>query len=399
MEELKAHIRRLSEAQFEEIRTIRRHIHANPELSFEEHNTAAFIEEKLASQGIQFKRIAGTGILAEIKGGLEGAGTIALRSDHDALPILEKNQTEYVSKNAGVMHACGHDVHTSSLLGAAFILQSVKDQFGGTVRFIFQPGEEKLPGGATKIIAEGGLKNPVPNALIGQHVTNEIPVGKVGFRSGVYMASTDEIYITVKGKGGHGAMPQQNIDPVLITSHLIVALQQVVSRSANPAIPSVLSFGKVIAEGATNIIPDEVKIEGTFRTFNEEWRKAAHEKIKSIAKGLVESMGGKVEVEIASGYPFLKNNEKLTDFLKSSAGEYLGKENIIDLDIRMTGEDFAYYTHHLPSCFYRLGTGNPEKGITVPVHNPHFDIDEKALITGSGLISWLAIDSLNRWQG
>jgi amidohydrolase len=266
------------------------------------------------------------------------------------------------------------------------------------VRFIFQPGEEKLPGGASKIIKEGGLKNPVPSAMIGQHVTNEIPVGKVGFRSGVYMASTDVIYITIKGKGGHGAMPHLNIDPVLVSAHLLLALQQIVSRIANPATPSVLSFGKVVANGATNVIPDEVRLEGTFRTFDENWRKQAHEKIEYLSTSLAHSFGATAEVEIRKGYPFLKNDEKLTGFLRNASGQFLGMENIVDLDLRMTAEDFAFYTHHVPACFYRLGTGNAGKGITAPVHTPGFDIDEEALITGAGLISWLALDALKQWQ-
>jgi amidohydrolase len=396
LENLIDQIKQLAESHFEEIRDIRRHIHAHPELSFEERQTAEYIEEKLNQKGIPARRIAGTGILAEIKGEKESGKTIALRSDHDALPISEKNTTEYVSLNKGVMHACGHDVHTSSLLGASFIMQELKKDFGGTIRLLFQPGEEKLPGGATRIIAEGGLQYPVPNAIIGQHVTNEIPVGKVGFRPGLYMASTDEIYITVKGKGGHGAMPHLNIDPVLISAHLIIAMQQIVSRVANPAIPSVLSFGRVIADGVTNVIPDEVKIEGTFRTFNEKWRKEAHSRIESLAKSLAESMGGEVEIRIENGYPFLKNDENFTKRLMGAAMDYVGQENVVELDIRMTAEDFAFYTHYLPACFYRLGTGNPAKGITAPVHTPHFDIDEEALKTGSGLMSWLALDTLNR---
>jgi amidohydrolase len=319
---------------------------------------------------------------------------LALRADLDALPIMEKTEASYASTVPGVMHACGHDVHTSCLLGAARILNELKDQFSGTIKLIFQPGEEMLPGGASLMIKEGVLENPAPQGIVAQHVQTELPVGKVGFRSGLYMASTDELYITVKGKGGHGAMPHQNIDPILISSHLIVAMQQLVSRWTDPALPCVLSFGKVIAEGATNVIPSEVYIEGTFRTFNEEWRKQAHERMTILAKGLVESMGGKVDFEIRNGYPFLKNDEALTGRMRAYAEQYLGKENVTELEIRSTAEDFAYYTQSVPACFYRLGTGNKSKGITAPVHSPYFDIDEEALRTGTGLMAYLAINEL-----
>lgn len=386
-------IKQKSEEYFNEIRDIRRHIHSHPELSFEEFKTSAFVAQKLSEWSIKTQTIGGTGIVAYIEGKNPGKKTIMLRADLDALPIHEKTNSEYKSLNEGVMHACGHDVHSSCLLGAAKILNELKDEFEGTIKLVFQPGEEKLPGGASILIKEGIL-NPKPNAIIGQHVMPELEVGKAGFRSGLYMASTDEIYITVKGKGGHGAMPNQNIDPVLISAHLIVALQQVVSRWAKPAIPTVLSFGKVIANGATNVIPDEVKIEGTFRTFDEEWRLAAHEKIQTLAKGLVESMGGKVDFKIMSGYPFLKNDEVLTKHIKASAVKYLGADNVVDLDLRTTAEDFAFYTHHAPSCFYRIGTGNSAKGINAPVHSSNFDIDENALKTGMGLMAWLTVEEL-----
>jgi len=386
-------IKEKAEAYFKEARETRRYIHAHPELSFEEFKTSAFVVSKLNEIGIPNQIIGGTGVLGIIEGKNPGSKMIMLRADLDALPILEKNEVEYKSQNAGVMHACGHDVHTTCLLGAARILYEIRDQFEGTVKLIFQPGEEKLPGGASILIKEG-LLNQKPDALIAQHVMTELPVGKVGFRPGLYMASTDEIYITVTGKGGHGAMPHLNIDPVLISAHLIVALQQVVSRLAKPATPTVLSFGKVIANGATNVIPDEVKIEGTFRTFDEAWRKEAHEKMRTLAKGLVESMGGKVDFNIMNGYPFLKNDEALTKKLQAAAIQYMGSENVIDLDLRTTAEDFAFYTHHAPCCFYRLGTGNAEKGIKASVHSPNFDIDEEALKTGMGLMAWLAVREL-----
>lgn len=373
----------------------RRHLHAHPELSYQEFETSKYVIDQLKSFGLNpTTGIAETGISALIEGKNPGKKTVALRADMDALPIIEANDVPYRSQNHGVMHACGHDVHTSSLLATANILQQVKDQFEGTIKLIFQPGEEKLPGGASLMIKEGVLKNPTPHSIIGQHVMPFIPVGKVGFRKGMYMASADEIYITVIGKGGHAAMPERFVDPVLMASHLIVALQQVVSRTANPRIPSVLSFGKIIAEGATNVIPNEVRIEGTFRTMNEPWRAAAHEKIKAIAEGVVAAMGGRCDIEIRKGYPFLTNEPELTQRAIDAAKDYLGEENVEELDIWLAAEDFAYYSQEVDACFYRLGTRNEEKGIISGVHTPTFDIDEDALGMGPGLMAWLTIKEL-----
>lgn len=391
---LKEEIKELAKKNFTEVVSNRRHLHANPELSFEEYNTSSFIKSKLDELSISYQSMANTGIVALIKGDKPSSNTIALRADMDALPIQEVEGREYGSKNQGVMHACGHDVHTSSLLGTAKILTELKDSFGGTVKLIFQPGEEKLPGGASIMIQEGVLKNPEPQAVIGQHVMPFIEIGKVGFRSGKYMASSDEIYVRVIGKGGHAAQPQQNIDPIVITAHIITALQQIVSRVADPKIPSVLSFGKIKADGATNVIPDEVYLEGTFRTFDENWRKEAHQKMKKMAEGMAESMGAKCEFEIRHGYPVLQNEEKLTASVRSYAADFLGEENIVDLDLWLAAEDFAYYSQRSNACFYRLGTANTAKGITSAVHTPSFDIDEDALQLGSGLMAYLTIKQL-----
>lgn len=378
-----------------ELVKIRHHLHAHPELSFQEYETSKFIAAELTKLNIPFSHMADTGVVGLIEGKQGKGEVIALRADMDALPIVEENNVEYKSRNQGVMHACGHDVHTTCLLGAARILNDHKDDFEGTVKLIFQPGEEKLPGGASVMIDQGVLENPKLNAILGQHVMPFIPVGKVGFKSGMYMASADEIYMTVKGKGGHAAMPEQNVDPVLIASHVIVALQQIVSRNAPPKIPSVLSFGKVIAQGATNVIPNEVSIEGTFRTFDEEWRCQAHDKIIKLATTLSESMGGSCEIEIKKGYPFLKNNSQVTEKARSHAIAYLGQENVVDLDIWMAAEDFAWYSQQTNASFYRLGTRNEEKGIISGVHTPTFDIDEDALEIGAGLMAWLAINQLS----
>jgi len=392
---LSERIKQLAKANHENVVSNRRQIHQHPELSFHEFETQKFVETKLRSIGItDIEHKANTGIIALIKGKNSDKKVIALRGDMDALPITEQNKTDYISKNIGVMHACGHDVHTSSLLGAASILFQIKEEFEGTIKLIFQPGEEKLPGGASLMIKEGALTNPEVKSIIGQHVMPLLPVGKVGFREGLYMASTDELYVKVKGKGGHGAMPQFNIDPVVIAANIIISLQQIVSRMANPTIPSVLSFGKVIADGATNVIPDEVYMEGTFRTLDEKWRGEAHTKMINMSEMIAESMGGSCEFEVRKGYPFLKNDIDLTKRSKKYAEEYLGKENVVDLDIWMAAEDFSYYSQEIPACFYRLGTRNEEKGIISSVHTPTFDIDEHALEIGAGLMAWIAINEL-----
>jgi amidohydrolase len=391
---LKNRIQDLAAGVLESTIQNRRHLHAHPELSFQEHKTVAFVAAKLDELGIAYKPMANTGLVALITGDKPSDQVVALRADMDALPIQEANEVAYKSTNEGVMHACGHDAHTASLLGTATILQQLKAEFAGTIKLIFQPAEELLPGGANQMIKEGVLENPKPQAVLGQHVMPFIETGKVGFRSGKYMASTDELYVTVKGKGGHAAQPQQNIDPVMITAQILVSLQQIVSRTANPNTPSVLSFGKVQANGATNVIPNEVKLEGTFRTMDEAWRAEAHIRMKKMAEGIAESMGGTCEFEIKKGYPFLVNEEKLTAQAKQFAEEYLGKENVLDLDIWMAAEDFAYYSQVTDACFYRLGTRNEAKGITSSVHTPTFDIDENAFAISTGLMAYIALKRL-----
>jgi amidohydrolase len=388
-------VKKLSNEYAKEVVAVRRHLHAHPELSYQEYDTARLVAEKLTSFGLKPQEgVARTGVVALIEGKNPSKRVIALRADLDALPIHEANDVSYKSQNPGVMHACGHDVHTSSLLGTAKILNAVKTQFEGSVKLIFQPGEEKNPGGASYMIQEGALENPKPLSIIGQHVMPLLPVGKIGFREGMYMASSDEIYLKVIGKGGHGATPELTIDPVVIAATIIIALQQVISRNASPKQPTVLTFGRIIGEGATNIIPNEVNIAGTFRALNEVWRQSGLAKIKKMAESIAEGMGGKCEVEISHGYPYLENNPELTRRIRRAAEEYVGKENVLDLEVTMGSEDFAYYSHVIPASFYRLGTRNEAKGITSYVHTPTFDIDEDALTIGPGLMAWLAISEL-----
>jgi amidohydrolase len=393
--DLKSRIRLLSTELFAEVVRHRRYLHQNPELSFEEEQTAAYVAGRLDEMGIPYQKgIGGHGLVAHVRGRNPDRALVALRADMDALPIQEENEVEYRSKRPGMMHACGHDAHTASLLGVAGILTRLTDAFEGTVRLIFQPAEERLPGGASLMIRDGVLQNPVPSAVVGQHVMPLIPAGKVGFRSGMYMASADELKLVFRGRGGHAAQPHQNIDPIMACAQTLVALQQVVSRHAHPATPTVLSFGRVQADGTYNVIPSEVEVLGTFRTLDESWRYRAHELIKQIAEGTAAALGAQCEVHINVGYPCLNNQPELTSRLKGAACSYLGEEHVVDLDLWMAAEDFAYYGQHADACFYRLGTRNEEKGITAAVHTPRFDIDETALTTGAGLMTWLALQEL-----
>lgn len=389
-------IKQLAENNFETLLKVRNHLHANPELSFKEFKTTEFINKFLQDHGLgKLTQLTETGGYIDLVGGQDSDLSIALRADIDALPIQELNDVPYKSTNKGLMHACGHDVHTTSLLGSMLILDQVKDEWGGRIRCIFQAAEEKLPGGASILINKGVLKKPEISQITGQHVMPLLDAGEVGFRPGLYMASADEIYITVKGKGGHGAHPHMNIDPVVISAQIITELQTVVSRNAKPSIPSVLSIGKVIAEGATNVIPDEVYMEGTFRTYDEDWRTKAHALIEKICNSIANSHGAECEVEVKKGYPFLKNEPTLTENCISYAKDYLGADKVKELEIWPAGEDFAYYSQEIPACFYRLGVRNESLGINSMVHTPTFDIDPQALKVGSGLMAYLAIQQLN----
>ena len=387
---IKQQIQELAKKYANEFIDVRRQVHANPELSYQEFETSAFVQQKLTEFGISFEVKATTGVVGLIKGKNPEKKITALRADMDALPIIEENDVPYKSKNVGVMHACGHDVHTTCLLGAAKILNELKDEWEGTVKLIFQPGEEKNPGGASLLIAEGVLENPKPEKIFALHVHPGLEVGRLSFRNGMVMASADEIYISIKSKGGHAAAPQFTADTILIASHLIISLQQIVSRNNSPFNPSVLSITSFQGGNTTNVIPSEVKLMGTFRAMNEEWRFKAHELIKKQTTELVHAMGAEATIHIDVGYPFVLNDEILGNDARKRAGEYLGDENVEETELRMGAEDFAYYSHQIPACFFRLGAGNKEKGITSGVHTPTFNIDEGAIEIGMGMMAWLA---------
>ncbi len=385
-------IKSIANSNLNKIVQARRFIHQNPELSFQEFNTSKYIQKFLKEHQIPFEAgILKTGVVAKIEGKNPSDRLVVLRADIDALPVQEENNINYRSNKKGIMHACGHDVHTASLLGTALIIQELKKDFSGTVKFIFQPGEEKLPGGAKLMIKEG-VFNENPNSCYAQHVYPDLPAGKVGFKSGIYMASADELHIKIIGKGGHAALPHKLNDPVLMAAQLINSLQQIVSRNNNPNNPSVLSFGYIQGNGATNVIPNVVELKGTFRTFDEGWRFDAHQKMKAIADGICKSAGGKCEFEIKVGYPFLVNDNNVTQNAKSAAIDYLGIDKVVDLELRMTAEDFAYFSQVAPSCFYRLGTGNNNNKWNL--HSPTFNIDEDAFSISSGLMAYITMKDL-----
>jgi hippurate hydrolase len=382
-------IRALARQYAPEFIELRHYLHAHPELSYQEFETSKLVQQKLASFGIATEVKATTGVVALIEGKNPSTRTIALRADMDALPILEQNDVPYKSVNQGVMHACGHDVHTSCLLGAAKILSETKNEWEGTVKLLFQPGEEKNPGGASLLIKEGVLEKPAPSAIFALHVNPQLEVGRLSFRGGKVMASADEIYITIKSKGGHAAAPQFTADTILVASHLIVALQQIISRNNNPLKPSVLSITSFQGGYTTNVIPSEVKLMGTFRAMDEEWRFKAHELIRKLSTELVHSMGAEIDLHIDVGYPSVYNHEPLNEATRKLAEAYLGEEKVEETEIRMGAEDFGYYSQKIPGCFFRLGTANKKKGITAGVHTPLFNIDEDAIEIGMGIMACL----------
>ena len=369
---------------FDEVVAIRRQLHQHPELSFCEKETAELITRCLDSKNIEYQSdVAGYGIVATIKGACAGEKTIALRADMDALPIQETTDLPYRSVNEGVMHACGHDAHTAMLLGTAFILNDLKDKISGTIKLIFQPGEEKLPGGSSLMIKEGVLDGV--DLIIGQHVYPDLPCGEVGFHAGAYMASSDEVNITVKGRGGHAAKPAERDNAVLAAAKIVTKLSELYPENGDV----LLAFGGFMAEGTYNVIPSEVNLKGTMRTFDEEKRKLLKDNILKVAKEVASEYGCEADVVIEQGYPSLKNDEKLTEKCAAFAKEILGENKVKNLPQLMTAEDFAWYSHKVPACFYRLGTSNPEKGIDSKQHTSNFDIDENAMKIGMETMVWI----------
>jgi amidohydrolase len=379
----------LAKTYRDEFITIRNHLHAHPELSYKEFETCAYVAEKLEKTGISFTPMGGTGLLGTIEGRNPNSRVIALRADMDALPIEEANDLPYKSTKPGIMHACGHDAHTAVLLGAAKILNETKSEWSGTVKLIFQPGEERNPGGATYMIRDGALENPIPEGIVALHVHPGLAVGKLSFRKGTVMASADELYITLKGKGGHAAAPQLTTDIILVASHLVVSLQQIISRNNNPLNPTVLSITSFQGGYTTNVIPSEVKLMGTLRCLNEEWRTKAHQLIEQHVHHIAAAMGAEVELHIDKGYPTVLNHPELTGNAWQLAEEYMGQENVEETEMRMGAEDFGFYAQQIPGCFYRLGVMNEAKGITSGVHTPTFNIDEDAIEIGMGTMAWL----------
>jgi len=386
---LEKRIKELARQYAPECIGIRQHLHAYPELSYQEFETSKFVQGQLTALDIPFEIKASTGVVGVIRGNNPDKRVVALRADMDGLPIQEENTVDYRSRRDGIMHACGHDVHTAVLLGAAKILNELKKDWEGTIKLIFQPGEERNPGGASLLIKEGVLEHPKPEAIFGLHVHPSLETGKLSFRSGQVMASADELFITVKGPGGHAAAPQLTVDTILVAAQIIVSLQQIISRNNNPLSPSVLSITSVQGGHTTNVIPSEVKLMGTFRALDESWRYKAHDLIRKLSKGVGESMGAEIEVHIDVGYPSVQNNEKLNALARRLAEQFLGKDKVGETEMRMGAEDFGYYTQLIPGCFYRLGVMNREKGIVSGVHTPTFNIDESAIETGMGVMAWL----------
>ncbi len=377
-------IEQMSADLFETVRSIREHLHRHPELSFEEHRTAAFIRARLKEWGIPFDEIAGTGTVAYVHGRRTDR-FVALRADIDALPIEEQNEVPYRSENPGVMHACGHDVHTALLLGAASILHRLASSLPYSVKLIFQPAEEKSPGGASLLIREGILDGV--EVIYGQHVAPDLEVGQVGFRPGPFMASTDELHLRIRGRGGHAAIPHETVNPIRVAAHLISAIDTRLGFEVSPFEPVVLNFGKFCGGHAVNVVPDEVELLGTLRTFNEPLRRRIKEWLRNEVPQWVAFWGATAEVKVIDGYPPLINDPSATQQVRSVIETLPGVRETVDIAPRMTAEDFAFYVQHVPGCFFRLGVKDPAWPRIRQVHTPTFDIHPEALQIGMQTIA------------
>jgi amidohydrolase len=380
---------------FADVRSWREHLHRFPEPSFHEKNTMLFVSEVLRKFGIPHEvNVAETGVVAWISADYHTKedACIGLRADLDALPIQEENDVPYKSEIDGWMHACGHDVHTSILLGAAAILQAHRNDLKKPLKLIFQPGEEMNPGGASLMMKAGVLQNPTVEKMYALHVFPEMEVGNIGLRAGLYMASSDELHVEIKGVGGHGALPEKCVNPIEMGAVWMSKAKERIERSCPQDVPHVLTFGRFEALGSTNVIPSQAQLKGTFRTMDESWRSKAHQILAEEAAAVSQQFGGTIELQVSKGYPFLKNDEHLTRQTSNLFERIFGESQIHELALRMTAEDFAFYSQEIPVCFFRLGVGNKEKGITYAVHHPRFDIDVDALKMGVMALCSIALE-------
>lgn len=395
---LSMRIRELANLYFDDTVAIRRHLHQHPELSFHEFETAKFVGDKLEEYGFAVRRgVAETGVVGELNGALPGP-TVLLRADIDALPILERTNLAFASNNDGVMHACGHDIHTAGLLCVARILAELRDELAGTVRLAFQPAEEHVPGGALGMIRDGVLENPKPDAVFGLHTWPPMATGTIAVRPGMFMASNDEIEITVHGEGGHAAAPHLlSADPVLVASQLVVALQSIVSRNCPPNVPSVLSFGSVHADGASNVIPDTVRLLGTLRCMDEVWRKEAKRRIHQVVENVTAAFGARADLTIIDGYPLLRNDDQMAAFVRDEGTRFLGGSKSSEAPLWFAAEDFAYYLQEIPGAFFLLGVNREETEVT-GLHTNTYDPNEDALRTGSSFMAHLALRYCSQFQ-
>ncbi len=373
-----------------------RWFHQHPELSGEERETAQYIIAQLEKHGIAYRHSAnGHGIIAEIHGTLSDKKkrTIALRADMDALPIEESEEHTCRSLNTGVMHACGHDFHITSLLGALMIIQQQRNTFSGTVKGIFQPSEERYEGGAKFMIEEGALENPKVDVIYGLHADPALETGTVGFKTAQYMASTDEIHLTIIGKGGHAAMPKDSINPIFIGADILSHLKKLAETAAQKEKnPVVLNFGKFVAGNSNNVVPEIAELSGTIRLFNEELRTKMKQEITKIVHETAHRYGGRCDLNIKDGYPVLENDPEATQNAQKIAIKLLGTENVKTLALRTTAEDFSYFLQKIPGCFFRVGTGNKDKNISANLHSPHFQIDERALEVSTAMLVALVLN-------